>query len=194
MPVTKQVTLNFEDFLPPAPVGDPFQAQFRVKLIELLRSQGEILPSAESTLGRLWRLVNSDSSSIEDCVRVIEIDPAMTTRVFRVANSASCGGRATNISEAVLHLGFARLRELVFNAGIFAQFSQLHLPPGWNHFWIRNILIARLTERLASAYFQTNGTEYLAGLLHDIGWLNLATFFPEEFNMILSNPLPIRAF
>ena len=58
-------------------------------------------------------------------------------------------------------------------------------------FWLRNIFIARLSERIASTYFQTDGSEYLAGLIHDIGWLFLATHFPDEFARIISSQKPI---
>ena len=48
-----------------------------------------------------------------------------------------------------------------------------------------------LSDRIASTYFQTDGSEYLAGLIHDIGWLFLATHFPEEFARIITAEKPI---
>jgi hypothetical protein len=41
-----------------------------------------------------------------------------------------------------------------------------------------------MAERLASLYIKTDGTEYLAGLTHDVGWLFLAAYVPKQFSKI----------
>jgi len=163
---------------------DPAKETLRVRIVELLQSKGEILPAAESPLGRLWKLVNSPSSTLADCEEIILLDPALTSRIFRVANSAAYRANATTVSEAIRFVGFKCIREFVFNAGVFEQFSGLGVPDGWDIFWLRNIFVARMTERMASVYGPTNGTEYLAGLIHDVGWLFLASYAPEEFDQI----------
>jgi HD-like signal output (HDOD) protein len=180
---------RFEDLLPNS--TDPAKARIRTKIVALLNSQGEIVPAAKSPLGRLWRLVNSDRSTLEECEEVLLLDAALMSRIFRVANSAAYAAKATNISDAVRFIGFKRVRELVFNAGVLNQFSSLTVPPDWDIFWLRNIFIARLTERIAGVFFTTDGSEYLAGLIHDVGWLLLATHFPDEFNQIASSDKPM---
>ena len=183
-----RIANRFEDLLPNS--SDPEKSRIRSKLVALLNSQGEIVPAAKSPLGRLWRLVNSDRSSLDECEEVVKLDAALTSRIFRVANSAAYGAKATNVSEAIRYIGFKRVREMVFNASVLAQFSGLPVPTGWDIFWLRNIFVARLSERISSQYFQTDGSEYLAGLIHDIGWLLLATHFPDEFRAIISSEKP----
>ena len=184
-----RIANRFEDLLPNS--IDPMKSRLRGKLVALLNSQGEIVPAAKSPLGRLWRLVNSDRSSLDEVEEVVQLDAALTSRIFRVANSAAYAAKATNVSEAIRFIGFKRVRELVFNAGVLTQFSGLKVPAGWDIFWLRNIFIARLSDRISSNYFQTDGSEYLAGLIHDVGWLLLATHFPDEFDRILSSEKPI---
>jgi len=183
------IRVSFDSLLP-HPGPDPARIALREKLISVLDSQGEILPAPDSPLQRLWSLVNSEYATIDQCVDLIELDPALATRVFRFANSAVSGGHASTIAQALLHIGFIRLREVVFNAGIFEQLSRLNLPPRWDQFWTRNLFVARLTERLAAAYFTPDGSEYLAGLLHDTGWLFLYNFFPEQFDLIANGNRP----
>jgi len=180
-----RIANRYEDLLPNS--TDPEKSRIRSKLVSLLNSQGEIVPAAKSPLGKLWGLVNSNDSSLDECEEVIQLDPALTSRIFRVANSAAYAANATNISDAIRYIGFKRVRELVFNAGVFSQFSSVRIPPGWEAFWLRNIFVARLTERIAALYFQTDGSEYLAGLIHDIGWLLLVTYFPDEFARIVAS-------
>jgi HD-like signal output (HDOD) protein len=80
---------------------------------------------------------------------------------------------------------------MVFNAAVMTQFSSLTIPPGWEIFWLRNIFIARLSEGVARKFFPTDGSEYLAGLIHDVGWLLLAAHFPDEFGRIISSDKPV---
>jgi HD-like signal output (HDOD) protein len=187
--ITRMRAANrFEDLLPNS--GDPAKALVRTKLVALLNSQAEIVPAAKSPLGKLWRLVNSPNSTLDECEEVIQLDAALTGRIFRVANSAAYAAKATNISEAIRYIGFKRVRELAFNAGVLAQLSGLRIPPEWDVFWLRNIFIARLSDRIAGEFFATDGSEYLAGLIHDIGWLLLATHFTKEFDMIMTSEKP----
>ena len=86
-------------------------------------------------------------------------------------------------------LGF--VRQQVYNDAVFKQFSNWELPKEWDAFWLRNILVARVTERLCGAYGPTNGTKYLAGLLHDMSWLFLAAYFPHEFTDLFKCGLPL---
>jgi HD-like signal output (HDOD) protein len=175
----------FEQLLPHR--SDPPKEEMRTKLIAILNSKGEILPSANSPRGKLWHLVNEPDSSLGECAEVIQLDSALAARIFRVANSGAYGGRSDNINEAVLKLGLKFVREQVFNAGVFKQFSGWVLPPEWDLFWLRNIFVARLAERICGACGPTNGSEYLAGLIHDMGWLFLATYFPNEFTEVFAS-------
>jgi HD-like signal output (HDOD) protein len=186
----KQLRLRrFEDLLPASP--DPKKDALRESAIAWLNAKGEILPAADSSLGKAWKLVHSDRSSLDDCEEVIRLDPALTARIFHVANSAAYHAQAADISEAVRFIGFKVLREIVLNLSVMAQFSSMRMPAAWNIFWLRNIFVARMTERIASLYIPTTGAEYLAGLTHDIGWLFMASYFPDEFTKIYDSPLPI---
>ncbi len=182
-------TPNFETLLPNT--RDPVKAKFRSKLVYVLNSQGEILPPANSLIGKLWRLVNSPDASTQDCQELIELDPTLTARIFRVANSAAYGLKANTISEAIFNLGFKAVREMVFNASVFSQFKNLAIPEGWELFWLRNLFVARLTERIAAVYIPTDGSQYLAGLVHDVGLLFMAVKCPEELAAVINAGKPL---
>jgi HD-like signal output (HDOD) protein len=180
---------QFDQLLPH--FGDPKREAMRATLLIILESRCEILPSANSPRGKLWHLVNTPEASAAECAEIIALDSALATRVLRVANSGAYGGQSDNITDAVVRLGLKFIREQVFNDGVFKQFSHWELPKEWDAFWLRNIFVARLCERLCSAYGSTNGTEYLAGLLHDMGWLFLAAYFPAEFTEVFACGLSV---
>lgn len=50
-------------------------------------------------------------------------------------------------------------------------------------------MVARLTDRVACIFRPTNGMEYLAGLMHDVGKLFIEHYFPKEFEQILAGAL-----
>ena len=180
---------NFDTLLPKT--SNPHKVAIRTKLIGVLNSHGEILPSADSPRGKLWHLVNSPESTVDDCEEVILLDTALASRIFRVANSGVYGHRTDSISNAIRRLGLKFVREQVFNAGVFQQYSTWVLPKEWDLFWLRCIFTARLCERISSKFGVTNGSEYLIGLVHDIGWLFLATYVPDEFTMLFTCGKPI---
>ena len=180
---------RFEELLPHC--GDPKMEAMRATLLIILESKAEILPAAASPRGRLWSLVNTPEASAADCAEIIQTDSALSMRVLRVANSGAYGGSSDNITDAVVRLGLGFVRQQVYNDAVFKQFSNWELPKEWDAFWLRNILVARVTERLCGAYGPTNGTEYLAGLLHDMSWLFLAAYFPHEFTDLFKCGLPL---
>ena len=176
---------SFENLLPRT--DDPGKAAIRARLVEVLDSKGEILPSANSPRGKLWHLVNTPDSSLGECAEIIQLDSALASRILRVANSGAYGGSSENVTDAVLRLGLKFVREQVFNAGVFKQYSAWALPPEWDLFWLRNIFVARLCDRISGLHGPTTGSEYLAGLIHDMGWLFLATYFPDQYAQIFGS-------
>ena len=188
----KGATVYFEDwesFLPELS-GKLAHIQFRNQILAQLRMHEDVLPAFDTQLGRLWQLMGSNESTIEDCVDIIRLEPALTTRIFRLANSAAFGGRASTMAEAVMHLGYGQIRQVVLSEGVLEAFAKLRLPPDWDSFWIRSLFIGLLTEKMAASFFTPNGTEYLGGLLHDTGLLLIATAFPREMAAILTSEKP----
>lgn len=186
--IDKKNASTFEDLL--KNFSDPQKTAFRQRLISVLNSQGEVLPPASSPLGILCGLLKSPDSTLHECGEIIQNDPALTSRLIRIANSAAFGFKSKDIHEALFCLGFEQLRKVVFAAAVLSQLSALSPPSGWQRFWLRSILIARLCERISTEFFPTDGTEYLAGLVHDVGWLFLATHFPQSFGQLTSSELP----
>jgi putative nucleotidyltransferase with HDIG domain len=181
---------NFADILPAQ--TDPVKSAFRHRLIQVLESNGEILPSASSPRGKLWHLVNSPGSSLEECADVIQLDAALASRILKVVNSGAYALNTDSVTGAILQLGLRFVREQVFTATVFKQYSAWVLPPEWDLFWLRNIFVARLCERITGSYGSTTGTEYLAGLLHDMGWLFLVSHFPEEYAQLVATGKPLN--
>jgi len=68
------------------------------------------LPSLPAVVAHLIKVVSSPETSAEDAAEIIEKDPALTTRVLRLANSAFYGmpRSVSSVQSAVVILGFIR--------------------------------------------------------------------------------------
>src|ERR1043166_6006430 len=81
------------------------------------------LPPAPKVLHILCRLVKSEDTTIDKIADVIKLEPGLSARVVRMANSSHFGGRtaAESIVEAIQRVGLVGVQELV----TFAISSQL---------------------------------------------------------------------
>jgi HD-like signal output (HDOD) protein len=92
-----------------------------------------------------------------------------------------------SIEEAVFYLGIRQIRQLVMVTPIIEDFQKLagNTPFRWREFWQHCIGTAILTrEVLGTVYTPTDEVDYVAGLVHDVGKIAMASAFPAHFNLI----------
>ncbi|MCR6654595.1 MAG: HDOD domain-containing protein [Opitutus sp.] len=151
------------------------------------------------SLGSINRQLNSlltaEQSLNSQIAEIIRRDPSLTARLLRMVNSVYFGlsTRVNNIEEAVFFLGLRQIRELSMATPVIEdleklQFNQASLP--WKDLWSHSIGTAILTrEILASTTVQIDDdTDYLVGLLHNVGKVVMATAFPDELRALINQP------
>ncbi|MBL9199392.1 MAG: HDOD domain-containing protein [Opitutaceae bacterium] len=154
------------------------------------------LASLGSVNRALGELVRSDQSLNSQIAEVIRRDPSLSARLLRMVNSVYFGlsTRVNSIEEAVFFLGLRQIRELSMATPVLEEVEQLQkrtaaaLP--WKELWSHSIATAILTrEILASTSFQVDDdTDYLVGLLHNVGKIVMAYAFPEELRTLMKTP------
>jgi len=168
--------------------------------IRNLLHQLEHLPALPSMAQRLLRLRNNTHATVQDLTDIIQADPSLSAQIIRYARSAffSYKGRVETLEQAIGRvLGF----ETVMNMALGLAASRiLHNPAdgplGLQAFWQHATFSAALAQTLASyirRYLPINpGVAYLAGLLHNFGFLLEGHLLRGEFfllNRLLSaNP------
>jgi HD-like signal output (HDOD) protein len=146
------------------------------------------LASLHSINSALSRLVNADHFETSQIAEVIRQDPSLSTRLLRMVNSVYFGLSAhiNNIEEAIFFLGLRRIRELSMATPVIEELERLQSTriPGhrWKELWSHSIGTAVLCrEILASAPVTVDDdTDYLVGLLHNVGKIVMAYAFPDE--------------
>ncbi|HEY5227549.1 MAG TPA: HDOD domain-containing protein [Opitutaceae bacterium] len=152
------------------------------------------LASLQSINQALSDLVRSDSSLNSQIAEIIRRDPSLSARILRMVNSVYFGlsARLNNIEEAVFFLGLRQIRELSMATPVIEEMEKLKLNAAlpWKALWSHSIGTAILTrEILASTPLRIDDdTDYLVGLLHNIGKVVMASVFPGELVTIMAMP------
>jgi HD-like signal output (HDOD) protein len=147
------------------------------------------LPSLRSIDSALRSLLNDDSRYISQIADIIRRDPSLTARLLRLVNSVYFGMSTpvSNLEEAVFYLGLRQIRQLAMVTPIIEDFQKLagNAPLSWRDFWRHCIGTAILTREVwSSVQPSTDETDYVAGLVHDVGKIIMASTFPQHFNYI----------
>jgi HD-like signal output (HDOD) protein len=152
------------------------------------------LASLNSINQALSALVRSDSSLNSQIAEIIRRDPSLSARILRMVNSVYFGlsARLNNIEEAVFFLGLRQIRELSLATPVIEELEQFQLNQSlpWKELWSHSIGTAILTrEILASTPLRIDDdTDYLVGLLHNIGKVVMAYAFPNELMAVMAMP------
>lgn len=150
------------------------------------------LASLQSINSALAGLVKSEQSITGQIAEIIRRDPSLTARLLRMVNSVYFGlsAKVNNIEEAVFYLGLRQIRELSMATPVIEELEKINrakvrLP--WRDLWKHSIGTAIMTrEILATTNFQVDDdTDYIVGLLHNVGKVILASTFPDEFSRIV---------
>ena len=149
----------------------------------LIEDIGELISLPEIVM-QINELVNSEVSSATEIARVIGQDPAISTRILKVANSSMYGGQRQidSINRAVTILGTKQIRDLVLSTTAAKAFDGIPNDViSVEDFWHHSLYCALLARALAGISKTVNAdTLFTAGLLHDIGHLVMFNRIPEQ--------------
>jgi putative nucleotidyltransferase with HDIG domain len=155
------------------------------------------LPSLGSINKALQGLVLMEQSYTGQIAEIIRRDPSLTARLLRMVNSVYYGlaTPVNSIEEAVFYLGVREIRQLVVVTPVIEDFQRLtkQCDFAWREFWQYCIATALVTREMAGVVESAgDDSEYVAGLIHDIGKLVMAWSFPDHFTAIHRQAIETR--
>jgi putative nucleotidyltransferase with HDIG domain len=147
------------------------------------------LPSLSSINKALQGLLFAEQRFSAQISEIIRRDPSLTARLLRLVNSVYYGltTPVNSIEEAVFYLGIRQIRQLTTVTPIIEDFQKLsgkcNFP--WREFWQHCIGTAILTREIySSVESPADESDYVAGLVHDVGKIVMAYSFPDHFGEI----------
>lgn len=149
----------------------------------------QALPALPKIAQQILSIKLATDKGDEMLLRLIEKDPAISARIIGLANSPLFGTsrKIMAVSDAASVLGIKRIKMVALS---FAMMSSITRKPAGlldvTHLWQHSMAVALAMDTLSKAMPKEmrppDEEIYLAGLLHDIGFLVLEYIDPELSN------------
>jgi HD-like signal output (HDOD) protein len=147
-------------------------------------SQMENVPSLPGLYRELRRQLEDSHPSLNEITEIIRRDPGMTAKLLQLVSSdfLVSASRLSSPKQAVSIIGIDNLRSLVLSGALFCELPEglaEKLAPVWRH----SYATARFAETIAECERASDSQLqdcFAAGLLHEIGWIVLATTYTDQ--------------
>ena len=143
------------------------------------------LPVQPGAAMRLLWMLEDPRTSAADLGRLIESDPALSTQVIRLSNTAFYGlsGKVSSAWRAVTVLGLATVRAIATTAA-FDLFSEKgrSVPDA---FWEHSVTTAAAAAAIARRVGIQPNDAFSAGLLHEIGTALVFRRAPRRYDTMM---------
>lgn len=151
----------------------------------------EEIPTLPAVVPRILAVLEDEDADVDQIAEVISHDPSVTAKILRVANSAYYGfsGEIATLPKAIVLIGLRMVKSLAVSIPLIHAFPGVRagesgLSP--RELWIHSLAVATLLQRLAHRRRHPNPESlFITGILHDVGQLILAHFFPPLFQRAL---------
>jgi putative nucleotidyltransferase with HDIG domain len=155
-----------------------------------LKQRIDHLPTLPTVLQRLFQTLDDGNSSAQDIEAALENDPSTTARLLAVANSAYYGLRhqVNTVDRAVVVLGVEEVRGICLGTVLTSMFSGRNLrdQASAEKLWRHTLAVQEAAKLLSQCCGQVKqGQAATAALLHDLGWLVIMAYQPEEWDQVL---------
>ena len=148
------------------------------------------IPTLPHILLQLIKTCNADKGSLKEISAIVEKDPALTTRILSLVNSAyySKNSKVTNVDGAVIFLGMNAVKNVAICSSVHEVFQNVESRKCFNlkYFWWHSLRCAILAKLIAKKQkYRDPEDVFLFGMLHDIGKIILLVNFPEQYSELL---------
>ncbi len=150
------------------------------------------IPTLPTVLLKLLASLEDRRSNAADIAELISKDPALTSKILKVANSAYYGfpGEITSLERAVALLGFNMVRSLALSMTVINTISSGKRYKCFSEedLWVHSITVATVMQEIVDRMdFAPEDSEhiFIIGLLHDIGKIVFDQFFSDLFEKVI---------
>lgn len=150
------------------------------------------LPPLPETAQRIIHLRVNPNAEVGDLSDIVESDPSLAAQVVSWASSSfyAAPSPVRSVHDAIMRvLGFELVMNLAMGLALGRTLQQpKDSPDGFLDYWQQAIWMAQgaalINTLMPRGQRPAFGLSYLAGLLHNFGYLVLAHVFPPHFSLI----------
>jgi len=159
-------------------------------ILNKIRS-ADSLPSLPAVAVQVLQLIHSDNVSTAKIAHVIEHDPALTSKILKVANSSLFGmtRQISSVQQAVVVLGLRTIKVMALTFSLVETINDN--DPGtldYREYWRRSLTIA-VAARLLGAHVPSCQPDelFVTALLSDIGILAAFHADRQAYRQVLTD-------
>ncbi len=148
------------------------------------------LPSPPAIALKILEAVREQENSFEDLARIVSVDPSLSARILKIANSSLYGLAApvSSLAQATSLLGTDALKNIALSFVIVQEFQgESENSFDLTLFWRRAITSAVAAEMLAEKVKHKSKSVFVSALLQDIGILIFYLSDSFDYTMILDS-------
>lgn len=152
----------------------------------------ECMPAFPRSVQRILELTRNINCLPKEIVAVIERDPVMTVKIFKVINSAyyNLPTKITSVGQSVVYLGINTIKNLALGFAAAGIMPRMNIA-GFDiqRYLTHSLVVAGVARELGAQFVRDEvdpGDCYITGLLHDFGKIVCAQFLATEFRDALT--------
>jgi HD-like signal output (HDOD) protein len=145
------------------------------------------LPTLPAVAVQLMANIDRGDIDLHALALMIGADQALAAKILRIANSSFYGmsSQIGTLYQAVSVLGIQQIRSLVCACSIASSLPKPH-NFDFEKFWHHALATGIAARLLARTLRQNSELAFISGLLHNLGALVLAMYFPENYAAALN--------
>lgn len=162
------------------------------ELVEKVNSSN--LATVTNSIVKIIELINDPNSTAKQLKEFIVLDPFLSSKVIKLANSAMFGGtgRIADIQKAITWIGFGRIKEIVLSMQMNSLFKDEFQIENYSRksLWKHSVSVAVTSRSIMKNIFSKSGDElYSLGLFHSIGLIIEDLFLNDIFVKMVRNTM-----
>ncbi len=143
-------------------------------------------PTLPTIYTQLSEIMSNPNAGANDAAKIISYDQAAVSKILRYSNSSIFSFKKTinSVSEAIFHLGFTEVKNLIFAMSVINLFEYNNNNSSFSiiDLWKHSIAVGIITRIIGNESQVRNIENYfITGILHNIGKMFLIQYVFNEF-------------
>lgn len=145
------------------------------------------IPSLPDVVNDIILSLNDENANIESLTNKIMMDPALATRILKIANSPFYGlsGKISSLKEACIVLGAYSIKNLAVAVGVVNKMNKSGKAINTTKLWEHSVGTGAAARVIAEKLGLDHEIAFTSGLLHDVGKMILDANYPVEYKKVM---------